>query len=369
MSAPLRFLALALVGWAGLRAATVGIVPGAEILAASGAARAQELPPIVPTEFPPLDPVAPAAIPLHAGTGFPQVVHYPVYLPVPRGAPAPGQPYYPAGFAGSSVPAAAASAAFPLMAEPEPLFYAPIPQLDDWPLSRIASASAGARSGTPVPAAHPPAPRLDRVQLSAWALLRGPPGNASLASGGTLGGSQAGARLSVALDPRIALSLRSYAPVGTARTAGELAAGVRLTPLPSIPVSITAERRQAIGKSDGQALGRSAFALFAEGGLYQQKLPLQFSLDAYLQAGVVGARSRDLFADGGFTVTRPFLDRFSAGLGVWGGAQPGIYRVDAGPRLTMRLKRRMRIDLDYRQRIAGEAQPGSGPALTLAADF
>jgi hypothetical protein len=76
-----------------------------------------------------------------------------------------------------------------------------------------------------------------------------------------------------------------------------------------------------------------------------------------------------LFADGGFALTRPLFGRFSAGAGVWGGYQPGIYRIDAGPRLSMELRRNVRLHLDYRQRIAGAAEPRSGPTLTLAADF
>ena len=80
-------------------------------------------------------------------------------------------------------------------------------------------------------------------------------------------------------------------------------------------------------------------------------------------------RDRDLFADGGMTLTRPLFGRFSAGLGVWGGAQPGLYRVDAGPRLSMRVRNGMSVHLDWRQRMAGNAAPGSGPALTLGADF
>ena len=57
--------------------------------------------------------------------------------------------------------------------------------------------------------------------------------------------------------------------------------------------------------------------------------------------------------------------QFSAGFGVWGGAQPGLYRVDAGPRVTMRVRDNVRVHLDWRQRLAGNARPGSGPALTL----
>jgi len=50
-------------------------------------------------------------------------------------------------------------------------------------------------------------------------------------------------------------------------------------------------------------------------------------------------------------------------------ARCGGYRVDAGPRVSMRVRGNMRVHLDWRQRVVGNAEPGSGPALTLAADF
>lgn len=180
-----------------------------------------------------------------------------------------------------------------------------------------------------------------------------------------LGGNQAGARLTYSFSRGIAATLRTSSPVGGAR-GGEVAAGVRLAPLETIPVSVVAERRQAIGRYGG---GRNAFALFLEGGLYQRPLPWRFSTDAYVQGGVVGFRRRDRFIDGGLTVTRPLFGQMSAGLGIWGGAQPDLYRVDAGPRLTMKVRSNMRVHLDWRQRLAGNARPGSGPALTLAGDF
>jgi len=109
--------------------------------------------------------------------------------------------------------------------------------------------------------------------------------------------------------------------------------------------------------------------LFAEGGLYQKPVFGLATLDLYAQGGVVGLKSRDLFFDGGATFTRPLWKNWSAGLGVWGGVQPGLYRVDAGPRLTMDVGRGIRLHADYRQRLAGEASPSSGPALTIAGDF
>jgi hypothetical protein len=33
------------------------------------------------------------------------------------------------------------------------------------------------------------------------------------------------------------------------------------------------------------------------------------------------------------------------------------------------MRRNIRVHLDYRQRLAGNAEPGSGPAVTLAGDF
>jgi hypothetical protein len=146
----------------------------------------------------------------------------------------------------------------------------------------------------------------------------------------------------------------------------EVAAGVRVQPLTNIPVWLTAERRQRLGRYGG---GRNAFALFAEGGVYDKPLPWRFSLDAYLQGGIVGFHSRDRFIDGGLTMTRPVYKNFSAGLGVWGGAQPELYRLDAGPRVSVRVRNNMRVHLDWRQRLFGNARPGSGPALTLAGDF
>jgi hypothetical protein len=374
MSAAVRFLAVVVAGWAIVRGLTLGVLPGAEAMTVSRAEAAPSVPQIVPTQFPPIEPVQTAqelaALPPGYGVpagyaaygGYappaPRFAAVPVYYPAPVSAPVTYQP-------------AAGRTHDEIMPEPAPQFYAPIPQLDEWPLSRIASASTPewrdrstkARSGL---ARLIPQKTLDRLQLSAWALWRGStPQPGSLASGGTLGGSQAGARLTYSLNRQLALSLRSSSPIGGSQ-GGELAAGVRVTPFRSIPIALTAERRQAIGRF---STGRSDFALFAEGGIYQQPVGWDLVLDGYAQAGVVGIRSRDFFADGGFTVSRPLYGPFSAGIGTWGGFQPGVYRIDAGPRLSMKLRSNLRLHLDWRQRLAGTAEPRSGPALTLAADF
>ena len=186
----------------------------------------------------------------------------------------------------------------------------------------------------------------------------------SLASVGTLGASQAGARLTYRFNHAWAANLRSSSSVGGVRGA-EVAAGIRWQPLRSIPIAFTAERREGLGRFGG----RSAFALFAEGGIYHRALFNKFYLDGYVQGGVVGFDNRDLFVDGGATLTRPIWRNISGGIGVWGAAQPGLYRLDAGPRVSMQVRRGIKVHADYRQRLIGNAAPPSGPAITMAADF
>jgi hypothetical protein len=356
MRPSLRFLAIAVIGWAGVRAAALGVLPGAEMFSIERSEA--KVPPIVATEFPPIAPVDPApafvagATPYYAGAQASPVQVQPIV-------------YY------ESAPVSRAAPLTSIAPAPG-LNFGSVPSADEWPLSRMAAISRPARHSS-VPAQSVPATfsapnKLDRLQLSSWAMLRGrkgePFGPSSLGSVGNLGGSQAGARLIYNFDRRIAASLRTSSDIG--RPGGEVALGARVQPVPGIPVWVTAERRQKIGRTPS---GRNAFALFAEGGVYQRSMPGRFLLDGYLQGGVVGLRRRELFIDGGVTLTRPIYRNYSAGIGVWGGAQPGVYRVDAGPRVTMKVRNNLKVHFDWRQQLAGKAKPGSGPAVTLAGDF
>ncbi|HXG99172.1 MAG TPA: hypothetical protein VNI79_02020 [Sphingomicrobium sp.] len=387
MSRSLRFVGGALALWVGIRAVSLGMVPGAEAFALERPANARPgttagqsaLPPIVTTEFGPIAPVAPvyaidpAAVPARRYAGYPAYGYAsgggfaPIYAtPYPR--------QMRTEFAGSSRPAQRRELDFDGVGdwslEPAAARYASITPLDRWPLAQIANSQGvpARASAQSVPAQQP---RLDRLSMTAWAMLRSQPtgpvneNGSSLAANGMLGGSQAGARILYRFDPRIALSVRTTAPVGGVTRTAELAGGMRWQPFERIPVALTAERRQSVGRD----AGRSAFAIFAEGGVYDRPMFARFNLDAYLQAGIVGVRDRSLFADGSATLTRPLWRSFSGGVGVWGGVQPGLYRIDAGPRLTWRVGRSLRVHADYRQRLAGSAAPGSGPVMTLAGDF
>ena len=196
-------------------------------------------------------------------------------------------------------------------------------------------------------------------------LVRDDPGGPALAPGGTLGGSQAGARISYRLGGGLALSGRLYLPLR--RPAGaEAAAGLDWRPVASIPVNLLAERRQALGGE-----GRSAFALTLYGGV-ALALPRGLRLDVYGQAGVVGIKSaRPVRRRRGRACPRRSARSRSA-LGARGAAQPGAARLDAGPGLSYRLPLRGanvrlagRLALPRRRR----RRAGLRPRAHLAADF
>jgi hypothetical protein len=60
MSQSIRFLGVAVLAWAGVRAVSLGLVPGTEILAFDlpEKAEATTLPAVQPTQLPPIPPMA-----------------------------------------------------------------------------------------------------------------------------------------------------------------------------------------------------------------------------------------------------------------------------------------------------------------------
>ena len=96
MSASIRFLGFAVFAWAGVRAASLGLIPGTEAFApAAEAATTAPLPPVAQSQFPapaPASPPAAAGSPYapygaYPGYGayppYPQPVAVPYYYPVP----------------------------------------------------------------------------------------------------------------------------------------------------------------------------------------------------------------------------------------------------------------------------------------------
>jgi hypothetical protein len=188
-----------------------------------------------------------------------------------------------------------------------------------------------------------------------------------------LGGGQSGASLAYSLDP---LARRPLAVFGRIYAAHEAAAsldpataqaaiGLRWQVAPG--VAIAAERLIAIGAatSGDWNLRLAAGAEHRLGAV---------ALDGYGEAGIRG--NGDVYA-GGATHARLPIARLgsvalAAGPGAWGSVQVAgstVGRLDLGAGVVARLPAGVSISGDWRWRVAGNAAPGSGPAVTIAMAF
>ena len=222
-----------------------------------------------------------------------------------------------------------------------------------------------------------PAPTARSWRVDAWMLLRD--GGLTPARGGapvpTYGASQAGAVIAYRLDPGRRHEPAAYVRLSKALTgpaSEEIAAGLRARPLAGLPVTLHGEVRAA--RNGDTASLRPA--VFVTTGIERARLPGGLKASGYGQAGYVAGDFATGFVDGKVDVTRSeaLSDRASlaVGGGAWGGAQRGAARLDIGPTLKLDLgigSGSARVAADYRIRIAGEAEPASGAAITLSAGF
>ncbi|XUU61969.1 hypothetical protein ACRAQ6_06820 [Erythrobacter sp. HA6-11] len=213
-----------------------------------------------------------------------------------------------------------------------------------------------------------------RWSADAWVLWRQGSG---IAQGRrpSYGASQAGAVFNYRLkpssshDPRV--FVRGYrALIDNPET--ELSLGLSARPLGDIPVRVHAEVR-ATERFDETEIRPSAFITTE---LPPQPLPFGAEAEFYAQAGYVGGDFPTHFADGQVHVMREVHDfelaKVSVGAAAWGGIQKGASRVDVGPSVRVNLNIGpvpARISLDYREQVAGDAEPGSGLAVTVATHF
>jgi hypothetical protein len=252
------------------------------------------------------------------------------------------------------------------------------------PPSRVmtAYAAAAADDDPPFLPASPARRQAGRWSLDAWGFWRQGSDAAPISQGRVpiYGASQVGAVLHYRLAPANARDPRLYARAYRAmvrRGESEVALGASLRPLPRVPVRVFGELRY----TDSAFRSEARPAAYAVTELAPIALPLGTQLEAYAQGGWVGGTDDTLFADGQASLTRavgPVAEatdnavRLSLGAGAWGGAQEGAHRIDLGP--TMRLdvtlgKVPARLALDWRERVEGDAGPGSGAAVTLSTRF
>ena len=232
-------------------------------------------------------------------------------------------------------------------------------------------------TATGLPRAQEP-DRDSRWSADGWLLLRR--GGAASHGGGltpvTYGASQLGAVVRYRLAPqsphRSAAYLRGSAALAGVRER-EVALGLSARPIAGLPVALAAEAR--INSQPGGTRLRPAAFAYTE--LPPVELPLGTRAELYGQAGYVGGNFASAFAEGQVRVDRRIVQlgrgELRAGGGAWGGAQKGASRLDLGPTATLAMPlggtAGARLALDWRFRVAGNAAPASGPALTLSAGF
>ncbi|WP_375427560.1 hypothetical protein [uncultured Sphingomonas sp.] len=230
-----------------------------------------------------------------------------------------------------------------------------------------ATSSQAVEGSLPTPIGLPDRGIGSRWSASVFAIARRSGIGGGLGSS-QLGGSQAGARLAYALDAE-----RRFAMVGRVATplegrGREAALGVEWRS-PGAPVRVFVERRFALDH------GRGGPSLGVIAGV-DRALGHGFRIEAYGQAGAIKRDRLQAFADGAARVTWRIAAigsaTLDAGAGAWGGAQPSAERLDVGPTLGIAApiaERTLRLTVDWRERVAGNARPGSGPALSLGTDF
>ena len=326
---PLRFLALALGGWVMVRVAL--LLPEVASLPPSD---------MIPRVIEVLVPKVAAAV--FAGQHVPPRVAI-----VPYGAVAPPMVFKPRPW---QAPTATPQVSVPRVLPDLPAVAKPRTYLVPSPVA-------------PPMVANGP----NRLSGSAWLLVRGGP--AGTVSGGQLGASQGGLRLAYALGSRrkVALVARVATPLkGAGR---EAALGIEWQPT-RLPISLVAEQRFAL---DG---GRGGPTIGVIAGYGPADVAPGLRLETYGQAGAIGRGGIEGFVDASGRLTHPIGTlagaKVDVGVGVWGSAQRDAERFDIGPSIAAALpvaRKTIRLTLDWRERIAGGARPGSGPALSIGSDF
>ncbi|QTD55772.1 hypothetical protein [Parasphingorhabdus cellanae] len=197
---------------------------------------------------------------------------------------------------------------------------------------------------------------------------------ASQFSNAQYGASQAGAILSYRIAGEDRRNISTFVRASTAlSTKGEeeLAIGIKTKPLKAIPVSFFAEQRFGKGKNNNRGT-----ALYLAGGTGPDLVLPDITLETYGQAGFVFARDDSHFFDASAVLQKQVIERggnrVTAGAGFWASGQKGATRFDVGPRVKFHVPvgpANMQVSVDWRERIAGNANPGSGASVTVSTGF
>ena len=204
---------------------------------------------------------------------------------------------------------------------------------------------------------------------SFWRLSTG--SGTALAPGAQYGGSQSG--IIGTIDPFGAperglslLARGSVTPDGNER---EFALGFRWRPGKDWPLTLSAERRFRTDAPD-------RFAAYLAGGVDSLPIAGLWTLNAFGQAGYATGQGGGGFFDAQARAMHPLATigrvPVSIGTGSWAGGQKDAMRFDVGPTIAAKVEAgstSLLIQLDWRLRAAGNAEPKGGLALTVSTGF
>ena len=209
----------------------------------------------------------------------------------------------------------------------------------------------------------------DVYAYSFWRFSTG--ASSALAPAAQYGGSQSG--IIGTIDPFGApdqgLSLLARGSMTPDGDESDVALGLRWRPGRAWPLTFSAERRFRVNAPD-------RFAAYLSGGVDALAITGRWTLDAFGQAGYATGKSGGGFFDAQARAVQPVITvsgvPLSAGAGAWAGGQKGVRRLDIGPTLSAKVDTgptALLIQLDWRLRAGGNAEPKNSLALTVSTGF
>lgn len=216
---------------------------------------------------------------------------------------------------------------------------------------------------------------------SAYTLVRNSGRTLLTAAIPALTAAQSGAQVAYKLNPLSPQPFAAQARIVTANDGVALndvgaQAAVALTwqPIPAAQVAV--ERLVRAGPKS-----RNAWTVRVAGGGESLRPPGRRAWNAwsaYAETGIIGTKRQDLYAASALRVGRAIgLNEkvaLTLGAGVWGSVQHynvTAHWIEVGPSAQFRVESKppVNVALDYRVRINGNADPGTGPALTVSTGF
>jgi hypothetical protein len=270
------------------------------------------------------------------------------------------------------------AAKYRAVAPPTPAAIAPLPS----GVARAAMAGGKAAADQPLAPAilpvSPVEPRRQMSHVSAFLFLR--PGSRAVASPAIiaanplLGGSQAGFSYRRRFNGDAPVEWGAIARIQSAidpQSDARLSLGLYAQPLHRVPIFLGAEARVGLDQSAADDL-----LLHGNGGTSLRVGNRGGRIDIYGQAGAAIGAQTTLFAHAQTQFSQPLItiagEDVRLGAALNAGGQGTSWRVDAGPQVQWRLpfaNPPLDLRLAWRERLAGNADPATGLAITLSSDF